>query len=175
MPEPAVSESVKDAVRAFMRLAAVVETISGELWQSHQLTLTQARCLRLLQDRPLVAGALAQKLGLSAASLTRVLERLEARALLERTVDQQDRRRITVSLTGLGRETLGGIQFWMASPVVDAIAGMSEARRSQFTAVLEELLRDVGQGEAQSRGGSPPPGEGGGTASGVEARGIKAR
>lgn len=143
MTRPAISDSVRDAVAAFLRLAAMVETMSADLWQSHQLTLTQARCLRVIQEKPMAAGHLANKLGLSAASLTRVLERLEERALLERQVDRKDRRRVTVTLTGLGRETVGGLQFWMASPVMAAIDRMTDEDRRQFTDVLDRFLSDV--------------------------------
>jgi|SRR5579875_959707 len=143
MKESTVADSVRQAVAAFLRVAAMVETMSGDLWQSHQLTLTQARLLRVIQDRPLPAGRLAAKLGLSAASLTRVLERLEERGLLERQVDREDRRRVTVSITARGRETVGGLQFWMDSPITAAIQNMSDEDRTQFVAMLDRFLSDV--------------------------------
>lgn len=143
MVEPEVTEDVKEAVAAFLRVAALVETISGELWQSHQLTLTQARLLRFIQQGPKPAGHLATRLGLSAASLTRVLERLEERQLLERQVDRADRRRVTVSITQRGRETVGGLQYWMGSPITAAIQKMTEEERTAFTTMLDRFLSDV--------------------------------
>jgi DNA-binding MarR family transcriptional regulator len=143
MSEGVVSEGVKSAVQAFMHLVAVVETMSGELWQAHQLTLTQARCLGLLQGGPVAAGVLAHKLGLSAASLTRVVERLEARGLVERQVDRQDRRRVTVTLSDGGREIVGGLRLWMTSPIVGVIAAMSEEKRALLTDMLEELAQEM--------------------------------
>jgi DNA-binding MarR family transcriptional regulator len=143
MTESAVTDEVREAVAAFLRVATLVETISGELWQSHQLTLTQARLLRVIQQGAQPAGQLATRLGLSAASLTRVLERLEERALLERQVDRTDRRRVTVSITQQGRETVGGLQYWMGSPITAAIQKMTEEDRTQFTAMLDRFLSDV--------------------------------
>jgi DNA-binding MarR family transcriptional regulator len=143
MTESAVTDEVREAVAAFLRVATLVETISGELWQSHQLTLTQARLLRVIQQGAQPAGQLAIRLGLSAASLTRVLERLEERALLERQVDRTDRRRVTVSITQRGRETVGGLQYWMGSPITAAIQKMTEEDRTQFTAMLDRFLSDV--------------------------------
>lgn len=143
MTDSAIADDVREAIAAFLRLAAMVETMSGDLWQSHQLTLTQARLLRVIREGPTAAGHLAGKLGLSAASLTRVLERLEERGLLERQVDRADRRRVTVSITARGRETVGGLQFWMGSPIKAAIQQMDDAGRAQFTAVLDRFLSDV--------------------------------
>jgi DNA-binding MarR family transcriptional regulator len=143
MTDSVIADDVRGAIGAFLRIAALVETMSGELWQSHQLTLTQARLLRVIQERPVAAGRLASKLGLSAASLTRVLERLEERGLLERQVDQTDRRRVTVCITAGGRDTVGGLQFWMASPITAAIQKMGDEDRRQFTDMLDRFLADV--------------------------------
>ena len=72
-----------------------------------------------------------------------MLERLEERGLLERKVDREDRRRVTVSITARGRETVGGLQFWMASPITAAIQNMSAEDRTQFVAILDRFLSDV--------------------------------
>lgn len=136
---PGELDSLKAAVRAFFDLVALAEPITIELWRSHQLTLTQVQCLRRLKAGPLPVGDLARATGLSAASMTRLIERLEDRGLVERAPDPQDRRRVVVSLTDRGRSTLGGLHFWANSPVWRALAAMEPAERDAVATVLLHL------------------------------------
>ncbi len=131
--------SVLRATVAFFRLLAVAEPISFELWKTHGLTLGQVRLLQRIRSQPVVAGDLAKELGVRSASLTRMMERLEAGGLVERTLDREDRRRILVSITARGVETLGGLDFWRKGAVAQALQAMSEAERDHLSQTLEDL------------------------------------
>lgn len=145
-PPSIVSDTARSAMRAFLQCVSIAEPMLFELWRSHGLSLTQARCLALLRNESRSAGDLAKLLGLAAASVTRVLERLEQRGFIRRTIDLEDRRRIWVHLTDSGRTTLGGFDFWMSSPVMTAIKHMGDAERMQFTQVLEQFVGQVRHG-----------------------------
>ncbi|MCL8208095.1 MAG: MarR family transcriptional regulator [Actinomycetia bacterium] len=155
-------------MRAFFDLVALAEPVTIELWRSHQLTLVQVQCLRRLRAGPLMAGDLARATGVSAASMTRLLERLEDRGLVVRAPDPADRRRVLVSLTDRGRSTLGGLDFWVKSPVWRTFAAMEADEREQITAVLVQLgerIRRASEGDqpagARAPAGSPAdPGRG---------------
>ncbi len=131
--------SVLRATVAFFRLLAVAEPISFELWKTHGLTLGQVRLLQRIRSQPVVAGDLARELGMRAASLTRMMERLEAGGMVERDLDRQDRRRILVSITALGLETLGGLDFWRKGAVARTLQAMSQAERDRLSTTLEDL------------------------------------
>lgn len=135
--------STESALRAFFSLVSMGESISFELWKTHGLTLGQVRLLQRLRQKPLVAGDLAKELDVRAASLTRMMERLEASGLVQRNLDHEDRRRILVEITQSGRETLGGLDFWRRGPIIGALEAMSEEERAQFTQTLECFMRHV--------------------------------
>ncbi len=141
--EDSFSPSIDEALRAFFRLGTLAESISLELWQQHGLTLGQGRLLYRLREQPRVAGDLAKELGVRAASLTRMMERLESQGLVERRLDRADRRRILVEITATGRDLLGSINDWHKGPVVQALNAMTERERAQFTRIVDDFLDRV--------------------------------
>jgi DNA-binding MarR family transcriptional regulator len=67
---------------------------------------TDAKTMSLLQRRgPLTAGQIAQETGLTTASVTALVDRLERRDMVRRQRDPTDRRRVIVEATddGVGR------------------------------------------------------------------------
>ncbi len=59
---------------------------------------TDLHCIQLLQHGPLTAGELARRTGLTTASITTVIDRLERARFVARTRDPVDRRRVVVEL-----------------------------------------------------------------------------
>lgn len=59
---------------------------------------TDMQCIQLLQRGPLTAGELARRTGLTTASMTGVIDRLERAGFVARTRDAKDRRRVVVEL-----------------------------------------------------------------------------
>jgi DNA-binding MarR family transcriptional regulator len=59
---------------------------------------TDMHCIQLLQHGPLTAGELARRTGLTTASITTVIDRLEQAGFVARTRDPADRRRVVVEL-----------------------------------------------------------------------------
>lgn len=134
----------KRAFKAAMSVISVIgEPILIDLWKALGITLTQFRCLRLVQAQPENAGDLAKKLNLSPTSLTRVLERLENRHLIERGMDQTDRRRILVRLTPEGEALLSTQKPWQDSRIGRALDRLDEARLKALAESLEQLVGAV--------------------------------
>ena len=84
-----------DAVRAAARLAKVAGTALAEA----ELTLPQYRVLVFLAVRTRPATHVAALLGVSASTMTSVVDGLVARGLVSRSADPGDRRRVLLSLT----------------------------------------------------------------------------
>ena len=134
----------KQAYRSIMDIISIIgEPMLIELWRSLEITLTQFRCLRLLYIRSMQAGDLAKNLSLSATSLTRVLERLENRQLVERSIDKEDRRRIWVSLTPQGRNMLDTIKPWHDSPLARALDSLPQETLDQISEVATQIVEAV--------------------------------
>jgi DNA-binding MarR family transcriptional regulator len=85
---------------ALRRVIRAVDLHSRQLERSHGLTAPQAMVLKtmiLLGEAPV--GAIAQRVSLSQATVTDILNRLEGRELVVRARSSQDRRRVMVSAT----------------------------------------------------------------------------
>ncbi|MFI7037510.1 MarR family winged helix-turn-helix transcriptional regulator [Microbispora rosea] len=59
---------------------------------------TDLHCLNLLSDGPMTAGEMARRAGITTASVTGVIDRLEAAGYVRRERDASDRRKVTVTL-----------------------------------------------------------------------------
>lgn len=89
------------------RITRALDISSRHLATQHQLTAPQLVCLRQLQaSGPLTPGHLARASCLSQATITGILNRLEARGVVERQRDPTDKRRVVVHLTEAGQRLL---------------------------------------------------------------------
>ena len=118
--------------RALRRSAPAAELTGGAL----------ALVATLYRKGPLSAVALARAEGLQPQSLSRLLVRMEADALIERAVDRDDRRCHVITLTPRG---LGALDWamtqrrrWLGSVMAERL---SDAERATLLAAAEIMLR----------------------------------
>ncbi|HPZ15665.1 MAG TPA: MarR family transcriptional regulator [Sphaerochaeta sp.] len=91
---------------AIRRLQTLLRVFEEELKQKTGLSFNDALLLCAVNKGVTEPGALARELELSPSRLTRVLDSLEARDLIARSLSDTDRRSLTVSLTKSGRATV---------------------------------------------------------------------
>src|ERR1700728_3945327 len=92
-------EHVVDAVLAASR-AIVALSVRSLLAVSEDVTLTQYRTLVVLASRgPQTVAALAEELGVTPPTASRMCDRLVRDGLVSRTEDREDRRRVSLVLT----------------------------------------------------------------------------
>ena len=114
--------------------------------------------LRLLAVAgPLSVGEQARHLGLSRATATELVDRLESKGLVARIRDGKDRRRVFVSLTDAGRTRAAAHPEVLAcDDLLRAVELMSPADRRSLIiglrALLEAAARMDGTGELSSAG-----------------------
>ena len=60
------------------------------------LNATDVNCLRLLADEAMSAGELSERIGLTGAATTALIDRLEATGFARRERSKEDRRRVTI-------------------------------------------------------------------------------
>ncbi|MBU8978054.1 MULTISPECIES: MarR family transcriptional regulator [unclassified Lysobacter] len=98
----------EQAAAGLEQLASLVRAQSWRPDGTPSLPPTQAAVLRMLAGTatPLRAREIAQRLGVTAASLSDSLKALESKAWIEREPDPDDRRAATVRLTRSGRATV---------------------------------------------------------------------
>ncbi|HET9783302.1 MAG TPA: MarR family transcriptional regulator [Candidatus Dormibacteraeota bacterium] len=144
----------KAALIAYLDALALAEPIQAQLWQRAHLTLTQATLLRNLRSGPQTVGRLGELSGLSAASISRLVDRMERRGLVSRARDTHDRRIVEVRLEPAGERLLGEVRVFKGSDLHHAVDAMSAEERRRLTVSLTrlvELTRDIAvQREARS-------------------------
>jgi DNA-binding MarR family transcriptional regulator len=130
-PEP--HEELLDAlVRSAFTVTAVLTSIGAE----HDLSLTQVRVLGILRDRTLRMADLADHLGLERSTLSGLVDRAEARGLLERRRSAADRRTIEVGVTDAGRALTTDAYRAVAAALAPAVARLDADERRSLAALL---------------------------------------
>ena len=64
------------------------------------LNATDVNCLRLLEDEAMSAGELSDRIGLTGAATTALIDRLEKAGFVRRERSKEDRRRLTIHADG---------------------------------------------------------------------------
>jgi len=126
-----MDSELRPAVRALAQASRGLERAVAPL------TLPQYRILALIADAPERASRLAERVDVTKASLTGVLDALESRGLVERAEVHGDRRGVTLVLTAAGTAALAeadaATSGWLESVLAHA------ARPGDVTAGLAEL------------------------------------
>jgi DNA-binding MarR family transcriptional regulator len=134
---------VRDALRAYFDAIVLAEPLQALLWKSAGITLAQLAALRLLRGGPVSTGQLGRLIGLSPASTTHLVDRLEARGLAGRSRRQDDRRAVDVHLTDAGRRVLDESRPLPGSLVHRAVEAMPPGRRRALTEALTGLVQQA--------------------------------
>jgi len=145
-----VPAETRAAILAFLDAITLAEPVQAQLWQVSRITMTQLSVLRRLRGGPQTVGRLGAEVGLSPASVTRLVDRLEKRGLVARSRDVEDRRRVDVRLTSHGERVLGESKVFKGSDLHLAIDAMTAEERRQMISSLERFV-ELGRGFATAR------------------------
>ncbi len=118
---------------------------------AHGLTDAQWKPLWLLQSGlATTAIELARRLDVDAGATTRLLDRLEAKGLVERVRSEADRRVVHLRLTAAGLDASAQVPHVLASVNNDLLQGFSEAEWKQLRKLIDRMAGNLAalQGEA---------------------------
>jgi DNA-binding MarR family transcriptional regulator len=135
-----------DLDRAAGELSACLGLLVRRLRQVHvdgELTLSQASVLvRLERDGPATPGVLAAGEQITPQSMGAILAALEDRGLVSRSGDPSDGRRVVMSVTPAGRESLQGVRQEKAQRLARAIEeGLTPVEQRQLLEIIPLLQR----------------------------------
>lgn len=121
----------------FVDLLRTVDLLSRgpyQLLRDHDLSSNQYNVLRILRGAPegLLCGEIASRMISRDPDITRLLDRLEKRALIGRCRENPDRRKVLVRITPAGLELLSRLD-----------GPMCEVHRRQLGLLGPERLRDL--------------------------------
>lgn len=139
--------SIKRVLRAYLDAVTLSEALQTYIWHSAELTLAQVRVMRRLARNPQSLSQLGTELALAPPSMTRLVDRLEARGLITRQRDETDRRKVVAALTEEGRRLVSAIPFLEGTAIRIAVERMTEAQRDRIGSALDEFNGAVKQAE----------------------------
>jgi DNA-binding MarR family transcriptional regulator len=127
------------------RLAADLEAALVDIWSHLQrqtdgtLSRTSAAVLAMLAERPRRVTELAEAQAVAQPTMTVALQRLEARGLVSRARDTEDRRVTNVVITDEGRATLARRSAARTQALAERLAALDPAERAALQAALPAL------------------------------------
>jgi DNA-binding MarR family transcriptional regulator len=134
-------------LRAYLDAVTLSEALQTYIWHSAELTLAQVRVMRRLARNPQSLSQLGAELALAPPSMTRLVDRLEARGLITRERDETDRRKVVAALTEEGRRLVSAIPFLEGTAIRMAVERMTESQRDSIRSALDEFNAAVKQAE----------------------------
>jgi len=137
-------------LRAYLDSVTLSEALQTRIWHVAQLTLAQVRALRKLAKQPRSLGQLGAELALAPPSVTRLVDRLEERGLIERRRDDDDRRKVLANLTAEGRRLVGEIPLLEGTPIRTAVERMTPADRTRIATAMRDFTSAVRQVEEET-------------------------
>jgi len=138
-------ESVVDAVLTASRvLVAIAARSLADV--AEEVTLTQYRSLVVLASRgPQSVAALAEELGVTPSTASRLCDRLVRKSLVRRREDRRDRRAVRLALTPAGRALVDAVTERRRTEIARLLDGIPEDAQRSMVQALRALAQAAGE------------------------------
>jgi DNA-binding MarR family transcriptional regulator len=134
-----------EAQELFFEIGMSQRIVAGVALRELGLSFSQAHTLRMLDaEQPLAMSALAERLFCDASNVTGLVDRLEARGLVERRPAEGDRRVKGLTLTPAGLELRRRALDIMSEPPA-AIAALAESDQRALRDILARAVERLRQ------------------------------
>ena len=130
----------EEAVLNLQRTADVIGQQTAELLKAAGLTPTQYNVLRILRGAGgagLTAGEIGERMLTRGSDVTRLLDRMEAQALVQRARSAHDRRVVTVGISPGGLQALSTLDEPMRELHLRQLGHLGGERLRQLVGLLE--------------------------------------
>ena len=146
--DPAEQAHDREMRYAWQRIRALFydDNRRGEVSASIGLSWVKVKALRRLLAGPMTMRELAQALATDKPYITQVVDALEKRGLVTRSVDTRDRRCRIATLTEAGRETALRSEEMLTRPP-EVLAALSDRDLAELGRILARLPSSGGDGE----------------------------
>lgn len=134
----------RDETDALSQLAFAVHGVIGAVAAAHDLSVTQMRLLAILRGREPAMLDLARHLELSKSSVTGLIDRAEARGLVERVGGRRDGRAVHVRLTPAGRKLTAKGEAEVDRALAELLAPLPDRDRARLAALATAVVRGDG-------------------------------
>jgi DNA-binding MarR family transcriptional regulator len=110
----------------------------GGASSAHFIVLMMLAC-----EGSITAAELAKRLSQDPGAMTRLLDRMEARSLVRRVRQEDDRRRVCIELTSQGQKLLPVLERAGKVVVNRALRDFTGPEQRQLSAFLKRMIRNV--------------------------------
>lgn len=156
---PQTNADTDELMKALRQMARAIDVRSKAISRVAGLTIPQIVILQAVRDLgEVTTAALSRHADLSAATVITILDKLEARALIERYRSLSDRRIVHTRLTDEGRALLAAAPPLLPDGFRSAFAALPVARRRAIAESFAWAARFMGAAgeEATPQGPQPP-------------------
>lgn len=147
-PAGAQSGSDRDLIDGFIAASRALVAVAARSLADldEEITLPQYRALVVLAVRgPQRAVDLADALGVTAGTGSRMIERLARKQLVRRSRSREDRRTVRVHLTRMGREVVARVTERRRAEIASILEAMPTAGREAVVAALHAFAGAAGE------------------------------
>ncbi len=131
----------EEAALSIVRTADIMFQRMAELLKPFDLSSSQYNVLRILRGakEPIACGQIADRMVSRDPDMTRLLDRMEARELISRARDEQDRRVVKTQITRKGLAVLDELQPLILEYHRSQFAGFGEKKLKQLVEWMEQV------------------------------------
>ncbi len=125
---------------ALRRVIRAVDLRSKHLSKSVGLTGPQLMVMQNIQEKPgIMVKEIAENINLSPATITNILDRLEARDLAQRIRSTTDKRKVGVFVTEKGKDALQDAPRPLQEHFIERFNHLKEWEQSQMVATMQRI------------------------------------
>jgi DNA-binding MarR family transcriptional regulator len=156
---PGLSESANATLVDLIRTGEAFAGTADRALRHHRLSRAGRQALAVIDGagEPLSPTTIAERLLVTTASVTSLLDTLERRGLVERRADPGDRRRLLVSLTDEGSAVVDQFLPEVVALQTAAMAGLSEPQRRQLRHLLGKVRAGLAEVDPDAVAHDAPP------------------
>lgn len=137
---PVLMDKADEVLVALRRVMRATDLHSKQLVKQVGLTAPQLLIMQTLhQEGSMTAGELADRVSLSQATVTTILDRLQTRNLIDRERSEQDRRRVFVLLTKEGGEKIQNAPRPLQEHFVRQFGDLKDWEQAQIISALQRI------------------------------------
>ena len=141
MSGPDLTERV---LRALRRILRKTSEHSRQVFRETGLTVPQAMCLRAIGEASAEHEAtvvqVSRMVQLAPATVSRILDGIEATGLIQRQRSQQDRRKVCLALTDLGQQRSLNLPAPLQERFVSRLLALDSRRQQELLDALEQVV-----------------------------------
>ena len=155
---PGASESANQCARAMIRTAEAVLALHHEAMRSYGLSAAARQALAVLDGagEAISPTTISERMFVTTASTTSLLDTLEKRGLVTRETDPVDRRRQLVAITPEGRRIVDSFLPQLVALQTAMMEGISEPERARFLKTLQAIRDGLAAVDVDAVTGSAP-------------------